>query len=104
MHSRADVTSARHRIRGRGVALLRRKTTATRPPALKPVPAPAPVAPAEAVPLTVEALGQQLREVLPTRRLHSLSLCDHEANVVWLSEGVLGPDEHSLVVEAIEAL
>ena len=27
--------------------------------------------------LTVQSLGQQLREVLPTRRLHSVSLCDH---------------------------
>ena len=84
--------------------MLRRKTTAARPPALKPVPAPPAVAPAEAMPITVEALGQQLREALPTRRMHSLSLCDHEANVVWLSEGALGPDEHNLVVEAIETL
>jgi len=56
------------------------------------------------VPLTVEALGQQLRDALPTRRLHSLSLCDHEANVLWLSEGALGPDEHSLVTEALACL
>ena len=55
-------------------------------------------------PLTVEALGQQLREVLPTRRLQSVSLCDHEANVLWLSEGALGPDEHSLVTEALTLL
>jgi EAL domain-containing protein (putative c-di-GMP-specific phosphodiesterase class I) len=76
-----------------------------RSPALKPVPAaPPPVAPAETVPVTVESLGQQLREVLPTRRLHSVSLCDHEANVLWLSEGALGPDEHGLVVEALELL
>ena len=54
--------------------------------------------------LTVEALGQQLREILPTRRLHSVSLCDHQANVLWLSEGALGPDEHALVVEALELL
>ncbi|MGB6605950.1 MAG: hypothetical protein WBE65_16845, partial [Steroidobacteraceae bacterium] len=53
---------------------------------------------------TVQSLGQQLREVLPSRRLHSVSLCDHEANVLWLSEGALGPDEHSVVVEALEAL
>jgi len=52
----------------------------------------------------VEALGQQLREVLPTRRLQSVSLCDHEANVLWLSEGALGPDEHSLVTEALTLL
>lgn len=55
-------------------------------------------------PLTVESLGQQLREVLPTRRLQSVSLCDHEANVLWLSEGALGPDEHSLVTEALTLL
>lgn len=54
--------------------------------------------------LTVEALGQQLREVLPTRRLQSVSLCDHEANVLWLSEGALGPDEHTLVTEALALL
>ncbi|MBV8404909.1 MAG: EAL domain-containing protein [Gammaproteobacteria bacterium] len=54
--------------------------------------------------MTVESLGAQLRQVLPTRRLHSVSLCDHEANVLWLSEGALGPDEHSLVVEALEVL
>lgn len=42
--------------------------------------------------------------MLPSRRLHSVSLCDHEANVLWLSEGALGPDEHGVVVEALEAL
>ena len=55
-------------------------------------------------PATVESLGQQLREVLPARRLQSVSLCDHDANVLWLSEGALGPDEHVLVVEALEVL
>jgi hypothetical protein len=64
----------------------------------------APVAAVPAAPHTVETLCQQLREVLPTRRLQSISLCDHEANVVWLSEGALGPDEHTLVTEALAAL
>jgi EAL domain-containing protein (putative c-di-GMP-specific phosphodiesterase class I) len=63
------------------------------------VPAPAPSGPA-----TVESLGQQLREVLPARRLQSVSLCDHEANVLWLSEGALGPDEHVLLTDALEVL
>jgi EAL domain-containing protein (putative c-di-GMP-specific phosphodiesterase class I) len=45
-----------------------------------------------------------LRQALPARRLHSVSLCDHEANVLWLSEGALGPDEHVLVVEALGLL
>jgi EAL domain-containing protein (putative c-di-GMP-specific phosphodiesterase class I) len=37
-------------------------------------------------------------------RLSSVSLCDAEADVLWLSEGALGPDEHSVVIEAIGAL
>ena len=84
--------------------MLRNKLSAARPPALKPVPATPAPAPVESGPATVESLGQQLREVLPTRRLQSVSLCDHEANVLWLSEGALGPDEHGLVVEALETL
>jgi EAL domain-containing protein (putative c-di-GMP-specific phosphodiesterase class I) len=71
---------------------------------MKPVPAAPVPAPVESGPATVESLGQQLRQVLPTRRLHSVSLCDHEANVLWLSEGALGPDEHVLVVEALNVL
>ncbi len=84
--------------------MLRNKASAARPPALKPVPAAPAPAPAESGPATIESLGQQLRQVLPTRRLHSVSLCDHEANVLWLSEGALGPDEHVLVVEALDVL
>jgi EAL domain-containing protein (putative c-di-GMP-specific phosphodiesterase class I) len=53
---------------------------------------------------TVPSLGQQLRDVLQGRRLHSVSVCDHEANVLWLSEGALGPDEHGVVVEALDSL
>jgi EAL domain-containing protein (putative c-di-GMP-specific phosphodiesterase class I) len=37
-------------------------------------------------------------------RLHSVSLYNHEGDCLWLSEGALGPDEHSLVVEALDAL
>ena len=42
--------------------------------------------------------------MLPPRRLHSVSLCDRDANVLWLSEGALGPDEHSVVIEALDVL
>ena len=45
-----------------------------------------------------------MRAALPPLRLHSVSLYDKEANVLWLSEGALGPDEHNLVLEAVEAL
>jgi EAL domain-containing protein (putative c-di-GMP-specific phosphodiesterase class I) len=79
------------------------KSAAKRNPTAAPA-ASAAAPPAPSGPLTVEALGQQLREVLPTRRLQSVSLCDHEANVLWLSEGALGPDEHSLVMEALTLL
>jgi EAL domain-containing protein (putative c-di-GMP-specific phosphodiesterase class I) len=57
-----------------------------------------------AEPGTAEALGWQLRAALPPMRLHSVSLYDSQANVLWLSEGALGPDEHSLVLDALEVL
>jgi EAL domain-containing protein (putative c-di-GMP-specific phosphodiesterase class I) len=82
---------------------LRLKTTAARSPAKSPA-AHVPTLAPPAGPQSVESLGAQLREVLPARRLHSVSLCDHEANVLWLSEGALGPDEHLLVVEALDIL
>ncbi|TLY90476.1 MAG: EAL domain-containing protein [Gammaproteobacteria bacterium] len=77
------------------------KATA-RPPANSPAFAVVPEAAAAVA--TLPSLCQQLREVLPPRRLHSVSLCDRDANVLWLSEGALGPDEHSAVVEALEIL
>jgi EAL domain-containing protein (putative c-di-GMP-specific phosphodiesterase class I) len=80
---------------------LRQKATAARPPANTPALA---VVPSVTGPTTVQALGQQLRALLPPRRLHSVSVCDHEANVLWLSEGALGPDEHSVVMDAIGVL
>ncbi len=59
---------------------------------------------AGAEPVTAEALGWQLRAALPPMRLHSVSFYDSQGNVLWLSEGALGPDEHSLVLEALETL
>jgi hypothetical protein len=53
---------------------------------------------------TAESLGWQLRAALPPMRLHSVSICDAAAEVRWLSEGALGPDEHTLVVEALSTL
>jgi len=45
-----------------------------------------------------------LRAELPERRLQSVSLCDRQANVLWLSEGALGPDENGLIVAALAHL
>ncbi len=55
-------------------------------------------------PATTESLGWQLRAALPPLRLHSLSVYDLEGEVLWLSEGALGPDEHNLVIEALASL
>jgi len=55
-------------------------------------------------PVSAEALGWQLRAALPPMRLHSVSIYDSQGNVLWLSEGALGPDEHSLVLDALEIL
>jgi EAL domain-containing protein (putative c-di-GMP-specific phosphodiesterase class I) len=57
-----------------------------------------------AEPANAEALGWQLRAALPQLRLHSVSIYDSQGNVLWLSEGALGPDEHALVLEALETL
>lgn len=55
-------------------------------------------------PQNVESLGRRLRDALPPLRLHSVSIYDNECNVLWLSEGALGPDEHALVLDAVERL
>lgn len=68
------------------------------PPSAKP----APKISAETV--TVETLGRQLRAALPPMRVHSLSLYNNQGDLLWLSEGALGPDEHSLVFDAVDTL
>lgn len=51
---------------------------------------------------SVESIGRRLRDALPPLRLHSVSIYDNQCNVLWLSEGALGPDEHDLVVDALQ--
>jgi EAL domain-containing protein (putative c-di-GMP-specific phosphodiesterase class I) len=86
-----------------GKSLQPQKATALRQPANTPAAA-GPAATASNEPATAESLGWQLRAALPPLRLHSVSLWDEQANTLWLSEGALGPDEHNVVLEAIEAL
>jgi EAL domain-containing protein (putative c-di-GMP-specific phosphodiesterase class I) len=86
-----------------GKSLQPQKATAVRQPANTPAAA-GPAATAANEPATAESLGWQLRAALPPLRLHSVSLWDEQANTLWLSEGALGPDEHNVVLEAIEAL
>lgn len=67
----------------------------------QPVPPPAPAV--ERGPVTPDSLGQELRESLRQVRVQSISIHDDECDVLWLSEGVLGPDEHSAALEAMGA-
>lgn len=53
-------------------------------------------------PQDVESIGRQLCAALPPLRLHSVSIYDNQGNVLWLSEGALGPDEHALAADALE--
>jgi len=75
-----------------------------RPHAACQFPAVAVVAAAAAGPATLPSLGQQLRECCRRGACTRSPCADHEANVLWLSEGALGPDEHGVVVEALEVL
>jgi EAL domain-containing protein (putative c-di-GMP-specific phosphodiesterase class I) len=50
----------------------------------------------------IDELGTQLRDLFPDLRLHCLSLHDSSGDPVWLNEGALGPDEHGLVMDALD--
>ena len=53
---------------------------------------------------TAETLGAQVLSLLPTLRMHSVSLFDSDGDVQWLNQGALGPDEQSVVEEALATL
>jgi EAL domain-containing protein (putative c-di-GMP-specific phosphodiesterase class I) len=50
------------------------------------------------------AIGEALKQAVSGNRLQSISLHDERGDVLWLDEGALGPDEHSLVLDAVSAL
>ena len=51
---------------------------------------------------TVESLGKRLRRAAPSLRVLMCSVHDPQGEVLWLSEGFLGPDEHCAVLRAAE--
>lgn len=53
---------------------------------------------------SIGAIGDALVEALGSQRTQSVSLHEPDAEILWLSEGVMGPDEHNLVLEASNAL
>lgn len=50
----------------------------------------------------LDAIGSDLRGLFPGVRLTSVSIHDLEGELLWMSEGVLGPDEHALASEALD--
>ena len=57
---------------------------------------------AERSDLELEAIAQRLLAAVSTVRVSSLSLHDEHADVLWLTESVLGPDEHEAVRASLE--
>lgn len=53
--------------------------------------------------VTPDILGRELRESLRQVRIHAVSIHNDECDALWLSEGVLGPDEHSAALDAMGA-
>jgi len=51
---------------------------------------------------TYEALGQRIRAAIDPVRALCVSLHDAAADVLWLSESAMGPDEHNVAFEASE--
>ncbi len=58
---------------------------------------------APAIPVDFDGLCQKIRASVEPARAHAVSLHDEHGDVIWLSEGSLGPDEHDAVRAAIEA-
>jgi hypothetical protein len=59
-------------------------------------------APSGPRPLTAEQIGRRLLPLLASLRLQSLSLHNGTGELLWLSEGVFGPDEHGYVLDALD--
>jgi hypothetical protein len=49
-----------------------------------------------------DELGQRLLQALASWRIQCLSLHNAAGEVLWLSQGVIGPDEHGFVLEALD--
>jgi EAL domain-containing protein (putative c-di-GMP-specific phosphodiesterase class I) len=50
-----------------------------------------------------DAVCQKVRAAIEPARAHAVSLHDENADVLWLSESSMGPDEHNAVREALDS-
>jgi EAL domain-containing protein (putative c-di-GMP-specific phosphodiesterase class I) len=64
--------------------------------------APAPETPDQAASATLEKLGREIAATLPGLEISSSSIHDASGDPVWMSEGVLGPDEYALMLDALD--
>jgi hypothetical protein len=58
---------------------------------------------ADTSPNRVEELGKQFLRALDPLRVQSLAMVDGGADVLWLSAGAMGPDEHALLTKSLDA-
>ena len=58
---------------------------------------------ADSSPNRVEELGKQFLRALDPLRVQSLAMVDGGADVLWLSAGAMGPDEHALLAKSLDA-
>lgn len=54
--------------------------------------------------LAIAMIGDTLKDSLQVPRLVSLSIHDGDGELLWLSENLLGPDEHTVILDGIEEL
>jgi len=62
-----------------------------------------PVSATETPLVDFEAVCQKIRAAIDSVRVYAVSLLDEKGDVLWMTEGSMGPDEHNAVVEAFEA-
>ena len=62
-----------------------------------------PVSATETPLVDFEAVCQKIRLAIDSVRVYAVSLLDEKGDVLWMTEGSMGPDEHNAVVEAFEA-
>ena len=62
-----------------------------------------PVSATETPLVDFEAVCQKIRVAIDSVRVYAVSLLDEKGDVLWMTEGSMGPDEHNAVVEAFEA-
>lgn len=51
----------------------------------------------------LDTIGRRMLDAMSAMRMSSLSLHDERGDVLWLNDGVMGPDEHEAVRASLEA-